>query len=177
MNFHVHFCSGVFRCKVIDARTKECSEQMVWAWDTSRCSVQCAERDQEWTRWYNSGTADDSHAAVLAPVQSVLLLEYHHWGTQRDWWKCTSWNPSINLWVYWPEPKISWQVMKLTFTMHSYTQWYLVADDCSSVCRSSVLSVGDKKPSGLLKLIHGMSTAQYLRYCNYSGTCYKGHLT
>ena len=112
----------------------------------------------------HSGTTDDSHAAVLAPVQSILLLEYHHWGTQRDWWKCTSWNPSINLWVYRPEPRISWQViMKLTFAMHSYTWWwyiwYLVADDCSSVRRSSVLSVGDKKPSGLLKLIPGMSTA------------------
>ena len=115
INLRIHFCSGVFvsRCKGIDGRTQECSEQMVWAWDTSRRSVQCAESDQDWRCWSNSGTADDSHAAVLAPVQPVLLLEYDHWGTQRDWRKCTSWNPSIKLWVYWPELGISWQVMKL----------------------------------------------------------------
>ena len=37
--------------------------------------------------------------------------------------------------------------------------------DYSSVRRSSGV---DKKPSGLLKLIPRMSTAQYLMYCNYN---------
>ena len=49
-----------------------------------------------------------------------------------------------------------------------------VADDCSSVCHSSG---GDRKPSGLLKLIPRMFNAQYLSLgTNYSGTCDKGHL-